>query len=255
MKISLIQSDIAWEDPKSNHRAFGAMIDSVKDHPDIIMLPEMFNTGFSLNSSSLAEEMTGESVSWLRKTAMNANTAVCCSLIIRERNTMFNRFLFITPDGKDYHYDKRHLFSISGEDLNFTKGNERIVFEYLGFRILPLICYDLRFPVWIRNRNDYDLILLVANWPEPRISVWNTLIKARAIENQCYVAAVNRTGTDPEGNNYPGNSIVCDPKGNVITGLQPHEKGIATTDISIDSLREFRNKFPVWRDADNFNIT
>jgi predicted amidohydrolase len=180
--------------------------------------------------------------------------AICGSYIARENGMCYNRFIFASPGEIPVKYDKRHLFSIAGENEKFTSGSSRTLINYGGMKIFPSICYDLRFPVWLRNRNDYDLMICVANWPESRSEVWNTLLKARAIENQCYVAGANRIGTDENGNSYSGDSCIIDPKGNIIAFVPENQEGIASAEISLAFLSEFREKFPVWKDADDFDL-
>jgi len=214
----------------------------------------MFTTGFTLNAEMLAEEPEGDTFRWMEELSRKGNFAVCGSLIIRSAGNYYNRFLFVTPDGGNFYYDKRHLFSPAAENKVYSSGNIREIFSYKGFRILPVICYDLRFPVWIRNRQDYDLLICVASWPDVRREAWNTLLKARAIENLCWVAGVNRVGTDNDGLKYAGDSVVLDPLGNVMVKVNDYEPGSASTELLLPELQSFREKFPVWKDADNFII-
>jgi omega-amidase len=255
MRITIVQPDILWENIPANLEHFDRLLDFSPGFTDLIVLPEMFTTGFSLNALELAEKPSSETFAWMKRLSVVKNAAVCGSYIISEDGHFFNRFIFTSPEGEIYYYNKRHLFSISGEDKNYTRGSERLIFNYFGFRIMPVICYDLRFPVWMRNRDDYDLILCIANWPESRREAWNTLLKARAIENQCFVAGVNRIGNDQAGNKYAGESIILDARGNTIAVLRSYSEGHATADISLSSLQNFRNEFPAWRDADDFNLS
>lgn len=254
MKITIIQPDIQWEGKSANLNHLANMISGIEDQTDLIVMPEMFNTGFSMNASELAETMGSETTRWMLDIAKKRNTAICGSYIVKEDGSFFNRFLFVDKTGREVSYNKRHLFSIGGEDILFTRGSERTLFNYCGLRINPAICYDLRFPVWLRNRGNYDLIICVANWPDSRRDVWNTLLKARAIENQSFVAAVNRVGNDIEGNRYAGESVILGPRGNVMAKLPEYQEGVITAEISLTELESFRKKFPVWKDSDDFTI-
>ena len=254
MKLALIQCDIAWEDKSENLRKIGELIGTVQQGTDIIILPEMFNTGFSMNPAGLAEPPLSRTHNWMKNTAAKTGSAICGSYIVAENMQFFNRWVFISPKGESWGYDKRHLFSPGDEDRLFTRGKDRIVFSYRDVRICPAICYDLRFPVWSRNRNDYDLLINSANWPESRREVWITLLKARAIENMCYVAGVNRIGTDGTGIRYCGDSMIAGPRGETIASADKNSEMILYSEISADELNRFREKFPVWRDADNFSI-
>jgi omega-amidase len=254
MKITIVQPDTIWEDKKANFIRIGQMLENLPGSTDIIVLPEMFNTGFSLDAEELSEKPGEETFKWMNDQSAASSSAICGSYIIRSGSDYYNRFLFVSPEQMHEQYDKRHLFGMAGENRIFTAGKSRKVFEYMGFRILPIICYDLRFPVWIRNRGDYDLIICVASWPDTRREAWNSLLKARAIENQCYVAGVNRAGRDGEGLSYAGDSVVLDPLGKVIAKINEYEEGMATAEISLKQLREFRERFPVWQDSDNFTL-
>ncbi len=254
MKITLLQSDIFWEDISANLDSLGMMISKISGTSDLVILPEMFNTGFTMNATSLAEEPLHKTYNWMKNMATNCNLAICGSFIVKDGNNFYNRFHFVAPDEELTIYDKRHLFSMGGEDHTFSPGTLRCTFTFREFRIMPVICYDLRFPVWIRNRNDYDLLICVANWPDSRIDVWNTLLRARALENQCYVAGVNRVGHDEQGNDYTGESVILNPRGRTIASLPESEQGHATVEIDLAELNIFREKFPVWKDADGFSL-
>jgi predicted amidohydrolase len=254
MKITVIQHDIRWEDKTTNLNHLAKMIGGIKDQTDLIILPETFNTGFSMNSADMSETNGSVTFQWMAETAKKVNSAICGSYFVKDDDNYFNRFHFVDCEGRIVTYNKRHLFSPGGEDLLFTRGKERSVFEFKEMRINPVVCYDLRFPVWLRNRGDYDLLICVANWPEPRSDVWNTLLRARAIENQCYVAGVNCIGVDAAGNRCAGESAIIDPKGKTVLSLPQNQEGIATAEISITQLEDFRKKFPVWKDADDFTI-
>lgn len=255
MKISIIQTDLAWLDKDANFKHFDRLLSGLKGETDLVVLPEMFNTGFSVNPNKISEDRYGQTFRWMSQEAETGGFAVCGSYIVKEDLNYYNRWLLVTPEKECYSYDKRHLFSISGEDKLFTRGEKRLVFTYNGVRISPFICYDLRFPVWMRNRNDCDLIIVSANWPESRRSVWNTLLKARALENQCYVAGSNRIGTDGEGIKYCGESVINDPKGEIIALAEENMECIITADLSMAKLDEFRTKFPAWKDADDFTLS
>ncbi|MEI7423945.1 MAG: amidohydrolase [Prolixibacteraceae bacterium] len=254
LRISLIQFEVIWENPVANRLKIDELICPLYGQTDLILLPEMFTTGFSMHAKELAETMEGETVNWMLDQARTNNFALAGSLIIKENGQFFNRFLFVTPSGNIFHYDKRHLFSIGEEHLYFKSGDKRVFINFLGWRIMLLVCYDLRFPVWCHSIREADLLLFVANWPEPRNHVWQALTKARAIENQLYVAGVNRTGTDGSGISYLGESMIIDPKGRVLLDLGNKTETAGTCDLSLDELIRFREKFPVGRDADSFEI-
>lgn len=254
MKISVIQPDTIWEDKSRNFQNLTELITPLYDNTDLVILPEMFNTGFSMRPAELSESPDGETCQWMKSIADKGDFGICGSYVVKERNRFFNRWVFVSPENDTAYYNKRHLFSMGGEDSLFTSGKSRVVFNYRGVRIAPFICYDLRFPVWSRNQKDYDLLIYAANWPEIRKNVWNTLLKARAIENQCFVAGSNRTGTDGEGIKYCGESIIVNPRGELIETAEADQECSITADISLTELADFRNKFPVMNDADNFTI-
>jgi len=255
LRISLVQYDIIWEDANSNRLKLDQLLNSLKGKTDIILLPEMFTTGFSMNARELAEKMDGNSLKWMQLQASLTGAAIAGSLIIEENNHYYNRFLFVTPEGKIFSYDKRHLFSIGGENQYFTPGKKRVVFHYSGWNIALFICYDLRFPVWSRTVREADLMLFTANWPENRKNVWQTLLRARAIENQLYTVGVNRTGQDGSGIVHFGGSTVIDPKGKKIIELADQPGTVETVSLSLEELNRFRKKFPVYLDADSFKIS
>lgn len=254
MKVSIIQSDLAWEDKLKNLSYLERLISPLYNKTDLVILPEMFNTGFSMKPDKLSEPDTGVTSDWMRSIADAGNIGLCGSYIVNEANNYFNRFRFVSPETEIRHYDKRHLFSMGGEDRLFTAGKNRLIFSFRGVRISPYICYDLRFPVWSRNRDEYDLMINSANWPESRINVWNTLLKARAIENQCFVAGSNRIGTDGEGIKYCGDSMIINPRGEIMASVNQNKECSITAEISMTELSDFRKKFPVSNDADNFTI-
>jgi omega-amidase len=254
MKITLIQSDILWENKLGNLERLGELISGIPDDPDIIVLPEMFNTGFSMNPAELSEVPDSVTLEWMLSIAKKNSSGMCGSYIVTEGNRYYNRWIFVSPAGETWSYDKRHLFSPGGEDKIFARGSDRIVFNFRGLRICANICYDLRFPVWSRNRNDYDLLINSSNWPESRRDVWITLLKARALENQCYVAGVNRIGIDGEGIRYCGDSLIIGPKGETIASGRQNIECLVSGEISLSDLADFRAKFPVLNDADDFII-
>ena len=229
-------------------------IKTIKKQTDIIILPEMFTTGFAMQPKHLAETMDGDTVIWMQKIAKQTQAAICGSIIITENNTYYNRFLFVHPGGTIQYYNKRHLFSLAGEHEHYNNDTSQVIIEYKDWRICPLICYDLRFPVWSRNTQSYDILLYVANWPKPRINAWNTLLKARAIENMSYVVGVNRIGTDPNGNVYTGNSIVLDALGNELSPLTENNDVCITTTLSKKDLQTIRKKFNFLNDKDVFTL-
>ena len=254
MKISVIQSDLEWENKSPNFLKFEKLINPLNNKTDIVILPEMFNTGFSMNPAELSEPVDGETFVWMKSIALKGNFGLCGSYMVSSDGNFFNRWVFVSPEGESWFYDKRHLFGMGEENRYFSAGKSRLIFTFRGIKISPYICYDLRFPVWSRNRNDYDLAIYSANWPETRINVWDTLIKARAIENQCYVAGSNITGTDGNDIKYCGNSVIINPRGDVMALAEPDSVCTITSEISIAELTDFRNKFPVSNDADDFSI-
>lgn len=256
MKVVIVQADIAWEKPDVNlARLSGIIRMSNPGDGDLVVLPEMFNTGFSMNSATLAETMQGRSVSWMKDMAGSDNYLLAGSLIIKDKGNYYNRLVVAGRNGLKAFYDKGHLFRMEKENRFFTPGSQNVITYHNGFSVKLQICYDLRFPVWSRNvDNSYDLLLYVANWPASRRHVWNTLLRARAIENQCYVIGVNRIGLDGNGINYCGDSQIIDPRGRIISEVEPDKEGTAQAVLSLQELVEFRKKFPVWEDADRFKL-
>jgi len=254
LNISVFQFDIIWENPVANRAKIDDWLEKISRKSDVIFLPEMFTTGFSMNVAELAESMDGETIRWMKQSSADHHCALSGSLIIREGDRFFNRLLFVQPSGEIQFYDKRHLFTMANEESHFQRGNERLIVDYKGWRICPLICYDLRFPVWARNRNEYDILVYSANWPQARNEVWNTLLKARAIENQSYVVGANRVGVDGSLISYMGNSQLIDPKGHILASIGDHHKGVVSAGFSYTELMQFRNTFPVLNDADHFTI-
>ena len=248
MKLTILQRDIVWADPAENVRRAE---DAINRNPgaDLYVLPEMFSTGFCTQPEGIAEPVENQTVSWMKAKASQTGAAIAGSIAVHEDGKYYNRFHFVTPDGNITTYDKKHLFTFGGEHKRFTAGSERVIVTYKGFRILLEICYDLRFPVWSRNKGDYDMIIYVASWPTPRVEAWKALLTARAIENQCYVVGVNRVGDDP-GNNYCGGSRVIDPYGQIMAECEDGKEMEATANVDMEVLEAFRAKFPVLDDAD-----
>jgi len=251
LKVTLIQSELVWEDIDSNLAEFDARITSIEEETHLVALPEMFPTGFSMNAADLAQGMDGSAVQWIQKKSRDMNVDIVGSIIIDDGGKYYNRLVWAKPDGEVFTYDKRHLFRMAGEEKIYSAGNKTLTVELNGWRIRPFICYDLRFPAWIRNiGNTYDILIVIANWPEKRSSHWKLLLQARAVENQCYVIGVNRVGTDGNGLSYSGDSSVIDPWGTVIF-QKSNQASIHTAELSYDVLKTSRKDFPVWMDADN----
>jgi predicted amidohydrolase len=261
--ITIIQSDLVWENIDKNLELFERKINTINHHSDLIVLPEMFTTGFAVNRTNLAEEVGGKGFLWMKKMAKQKNTAIVGSIAVKENNNYYNRLYWVNPDGNFFQYDKRHLFRMAHEDQFFTAGNKRLIVEYKGWKFCPLICYDLRFPVWSRNKwntehnaykPEYDVQIYVANWPEVRSYPWKKLLVARAIENQCYVAGVNRIGLDGNNISHSGDSAVLNPRGELISNIVSNEEKIETVILSSSYIEEFRKVFPVGKDADAFDL-
>ncbi len=247
MKITILQQDIAWGNPQENcQRAEAAIMQN--QGSELYVLPEMFSTGFATKPEGIAES-DEYSINWMKQMASKQNAAICGSVATQKDGRFYNRFYFVKPDGEVTYYDKHHLFTYSGEHKQFTPGDKRVVVKYKGVRILLLVCYDLRFPVFSRNHKDYDMAIYVASWPTPRQKAWDTLLRARAIENQCFLVGVNRVGTDPACQ-YSGGSVILDPYGEVIAGCIPSQVDAATGEIDMQILAEYRKKFPVLNDQD-----
>jgi omega-amidase len=254
LNVAVFQFDLVWENPTVNLAKIDEWLRKSKGKTDVVFFPEMFTTGFSMNVSELAETMDGETILWMKERAAEFQTALCGSLIIREDGHFFNRLVFVEPSGEVHSYNKRHLFTMAKEESHFVKGTERLIINYKGWRICTLICYDLRFPVWARNRNEYEILVYSANWPQSRTEVWNTLLKARAIENQAYVVGANRVGADGNLISYSGNSQLVNPRGCILSEIGDHHKGIVSAGFSYSELMKFRTDFPVLNDADEYRI-
>lgn len=255
MKVTIIQTNLIWENKNENLAKLKETISGIAEDTDVIILPEMFSTGFTMNAKPMAESMTGNSIQWLKKIAADKNCAITGSVIIEENGNYFNRLIWVTPD-EIKSYNKRHLFSYAKEDETYTAGNSKLIVEYKDWKICLLICYDLRFPVWSRRTKseDYDLLVYVANWPERRIFAWKNLLPARAIENQSYVVGVNRIGNDGNDVYHSGDSAVYGFTGEVLSKTQAHVESVETIDLNPEELKEFRKHFAFFQDGDKFEI-
>ncbi len=255
LTITTIQTNLHWEDKAANLQMLEQKIFSVKEKTEIIVLPEMFSTAFSMQPEKFAETMDGDTVSWMKRIASEKKIILTGSIIIKENGHYFNRLIWMLPTGQYGMYDKRHRFAFAGEDEYYTAGTKRLVASVKGWKINLQVCYDLRFPVWARQASaaEYDVLIYVANWPERRSTAWKTLLQARAIENQCYVVGVNRVGNDGNGIFHSGNSMIIDPLGEILYHKKD-EEDIFTLTLSKDNLQTIRQKFPFWKDADNFKI-
>jgi predicted amidohydrolase len=261
LHITLVQNKINWESPLLNIKQYNKQLSALaKGSTDVIVLPEMFNTGFSMQPERCAEEMGGLSMQWMHETATSLNAAICGSLMMKHKKKFVNRMIWMQPNGNYFHYDKRHLFSMAGENKVYSAGKDRLIVEVKGWKVCPLICYDLRFPVWSRNEISkkekvaFDVLIYSANWPAVRSFAWQQLLIARAIENQCYVAGVNRIGKDGNGFDYTGNSVLLDPLGKNLSSLPPKKAGLATITAFAKELTVLRSRFPVLKDADKFHL-
>lgn len=253
MKIAIIQAPLVWENPEKNRKYFEEKIKSIQEEIDLVVLPEMFSTGFTMHPENVSETMDGETLSLLKSLAKAKNTAITGSLIIRENGKFYNRLVFVFSSGEIRSYDKRHLFSLAGEEKIYASGTEKLIVEYKGWKICPLVCYDLRFPVFSRNVEDYDLLLYVANWPTQRIQAWDILLKARAVENMAYVIGVNRIGLDGNNHAYSGHSQVVDFLGNYLLEPQISEE-IVIVDLDKNKMLEARQKLGFLKDRDTFSL-
>ena len=252
--VSIIQSDLHWEDAEANRAGFEQSLLSINDSTNLVILPEMFTTGFSMNAEELAEEQEGTTLSWMRTMAGRLNTAITGSIIVKEEGKFYNRLYFVFPDGSYDWYDKKHTFTLAGEHRTYTAGKKKLIVDYHGWKICPLICYDLRFPVWARNTEDYDLVIYVANWPKKRISAWDALLRARAIENMSYCIGVNRVGMDGNQHEYVGHSAVYNVLGDHISRQQFENEFIDTVALSKDHLITTRKHLQFLNDRDAFNL-
>ena len=259
LHITLIQSDISWEDTMTNIGHFGTIIDALPTPTDLIVLPEMFNTGFSINPGRCAEKADGAATGFMREKSALGNRMIAGSIMTGEGTSFFNRLICMRPDGTYDQYDKRHLFRLSEEYTTMKSGRAKTIVDWRGWNILPLVCYDLRFPVWSRNTWEngscaYDILLYVANWPKSRAGIWKSLLIARAIENQCYVIGVNRIGKDGFGTTHSGNSMIINPDGTILDSAGEEKPAVLQSRLSMDKLREFRESYPFAPDWDHFTI-
>ncbi|MEM6516357.1 MAG: amidohydrolase [Bacteroidota bacterium] len=252
LNVALIQTELFWEDPKRNREHFERKILTIPEGTDLIILPEMFTSGFTMNAEKVAESMDGITVNWMKHLAKTKDAAIIGSIVISENEAFYNRLLFVLPNGQIRHYDKKHTFTLAGEHKAYSAGHSQALIEFRGWKILPLICYDLRFPVWARNTMDYDVLLYVANWPNKRISAWDTLLKARAIENMSYCIGVNRIGEDANGRYYPGHSAVYDVLGNKLDTIESNESIVEIVSIDKKEIDNTRKKLGFLNDRDNF---
>ncbi|MEO8412089.1 MAG: amidohydrolase [Ginsengibacter sp.] len=266
LTITLIQTNLHWEDKKANLDMLSKKIESIRGKTEIIILPEMFTTGFSMKPEILAEDMNGKTVQWMKKIAVEKKIVLTGSIIIKDGSHYYNRLIWMLPNGEYGIYDKKHLFAYGNEHTHYTAGSKRLIASVKGWKINLQVCYDLRFPVWsrqspvsfeegpgVRPAPEYDLLIYVANWPEQRIHAWKSLLIARAIENQCYVVGVNRTGDDGMGIHYNGNSMIIDPLGEILY-IKKEDEDIFTYTLQKEKLNDVREKFPFWKDADSFHI-
>lgn len=252
LRIALLQTALVWENPEMNRNLFSEKILGMSENVDVIVLPEMFSTGFTMDPYHIDPSESIKTVEWMQAEAHRKNAALIGSIAFYENGSYYNRLCFVAPDGKLWTYDKRHTFTLAGEDKVYTAGTKKRLVDYKGFRICPLICYDLRFPVWARNVENYDLLLYVANWPKPRINAWDSLLKARAIENMAYCIGVNRVGFDEAGHEYPGHSAVYDCLGETLVFSDKEE--VLYASLSKASLLETRGRLRFLEDRDGFNL-
>lgn len=254
LQIALIQTHLVWENPTQNRELLSEKLKTLSEPVDIIVLPEMFTTGFSMHAANLAETMQGDTVQWMINIAKQQKVAITGSLIIKEDNQFYNRLLFVHPDGHIETYDKRHTFTLAGEDKVYASGTEKKIIHYKGWKLCPLVCYDLRFPVWARNVEAYDVLIYVANWPHVRVHAWDTLLKARAIENMAYCVGVNRVGMDGNNHEYSGHSAVYDVIGNRIDHIPYDKEAIEVVTLHKSEIETYREKLHFLGDMDKFTL-
>ncbi|KJJ37689.1 amidohydrolase [Aequorivita vladivostokensis] len=254
LKITLVQSELIWENASANRELFSKKFQTFEGETDLIVLPEMFTTGFSMNAKKLAEPNDGESLNWMISEARKHNCAITGSVIISENDKFYNRLFFVLPDGTYEKYDKKHTFTLAKENETYTAGNERLIVNFKGWKICPLICYDLRFPVWSRNTEDYDVLIYVANWPKVRTVAWDTLLRARAIENMSYCVGVNRVGFDGNDHEYVGHSAVYDVLGKQVSP-SAFDEFIETVTLSKEHIESNRKHLQFLNDRDKFTLT
>lgn len=262
LKVTLIQTNIIWENIDANLKRYDEQYLSkiLPNQTDLILFPELFSTGFSMKTQELAEEMKGLTIKWMQKWATKLNTQIGGSLIIKENNQYFNRFVIVSKNGVETQYDKKHLFRMGEENNHFTAGNERVVYTLKGWKLLLQVCYDLRFPVYSRNQTinaekEYDAVIYIANWPEVRSRIWSTLLKARAIENQAFCVGLNRVNKDGHDMNHSGNSAIIDPWGNEVLTIKQNVENLTTFELDREIIVDINNRFPAYLDADSHNLT
>ncbi len=254
LEIAIIQSNLVWENPIQNRINFSNKIETISKPVDLIILPEMFTSGFTMNPNPVAETMDGETIDWMKDIASKKQCAIMGSIVIKEGDNYVNRFLFVEPSKTVSFYDKKHTFTLAGEHEIYKAGKNRLIITYKEWKIRPLICYDLRFPVWARNNNDYDLLIYVANWPKPRINAWDALLKARAIENMSYCVGVNRVGIDAKNHEYPGHSSVYNVLGDKISNIEANKEQVEIVSLSKSHISQNRNKLKFLNDRDTFTL-
>ncbi|MBT8257982.1 MAG: amidohydrolase [Bacteroidia bacterium] len=254
LNIALVQTDLVWEEASTNRARFEKLISELVAGTDLIVFPEMFTTGFTMFPEEVAESMKGDSLKWMKKVATDYKLGICGSLVIEENGNFFNRFVLVDESGKVYAYDKRHTFTLSGEDKSYQAGDKKVIIDFKGWKICPQVCYDLRFPVWSRNVEDYDLLIYVANWPQQRIDAWDALLKARGIENMCYCIGVNRIGTDGNGYEFNGHSVAYDGLGNRLTDFETGKAGLKIVSLNKEHLEDIRDRLRFLEDRDSFSL-
>ncbi|RXP59423.1 amidohydrolase [Lutibacter sp. HS1-25] len=254
LKIALIQTDIVWQNAAENRSRYSEKINNIQEQVDVFVLPEMFTTGFSMHPEGISETMQGKTVAWMKNLASKKNAAICGSVIISEENNYYNRLIFAHPNGKIEYYNKRHLFTLAGEEKVYAAGSKKLIVDYKGWKICPLVCYDLRFPVWSRNKENYDVLLYVANWPKPRIAAWDILLKARSVENLCYTIGVNRVGLDASNYEYNGHSEAYDCLGKKLTNIPSDKEFIEIITLQKEHLNKIRTRLNFLNDQDCFEI-
>lgn len=254
LNVALIQTDLVWEDAETNRKNLESKMLFLKGKAHLAILPEMFSTGFTMFPDKIAETMEGETISWLMELCHTLDMAICGSLVIKEGDSFFNRFVFVSDKGEVTTYDKRHTFTLSGEDKVYARGMKKVILDFKGWKICPQVCYDLRFPAWSRNLEDYDLLIYVANWPVVRIDAWDALLKARAIENMSYCIGVNRIGTDGNGYSFNGHSAAYDGLGKKIAGFEENEEFIKVVSLQKSHLKEIRDRLRFLKDRDVFSL-
>lgn len=255
LHVAIIQADLVWENPNQNREYFTKKIEEITQDVDLIVLPEMFTSGFTMTPEHIAETEEGETIIWMKKMAYQKQTAIVGSIAIKENENYYNRLFFVHPNGLVDTYDKKHTFTLAGEDKVYKRGNSKVIVHYKGFKIQPLICYDLRFPVWSRiAEEDYDVLIYVANWPKIRIHAWNVLLQARAIENMSYCIGVNRVGLDANNYEYSGHSAVYDALGKKLSTIQPINEGVEVVVLDKNHIKDIRNKLRFLDDKDSFSL-